>query len=162
MTLQYSDTTCAPSRRIRYINPASLYDFATILLRELYNFVFSVNHNIQASTSTSTSSDIIWIIGCICCLWILIDCPSFLIGWTWHSGIADGIAAISFEEATWLALLQNQGCHSDRLLPCLVKKPWLNASSAVNLDEGSYARRRFSRSMRSPAEWSTCCITRFW
>jgi hypothetical protein len=51
--------------------------------------------------------------------------------------------------------------HSDRLSPYLVKNRWLSASWAVNLFQGSYPTRPFSRSMKSPAEWSTCCITRF-
>ena len=43
-----------------------------------------------------------------------------------------------------------------------VKKGCLRASKAVNRSEGSYFRSPFNRSIKSPAEWSTCCITRFW
>lgn len=43
-----------------------------------------------------------------------------------------------------------------------MKKECLRASRAVNRLQGSKLRRPCNRSIRSPPEWSTCCITRFW
>ena len=42
------------------------------------------------------------------------------------------------------------------------KKGCLSASRAVNRSDGSYFRSPCNRCIRSPAEWSTCCIIRFW
>jgi len=43
-----------------------------------------------------------------------------------------------------------------------VKKGCLNASSAVKRSAESYLSSPCKRSMKSPAAWSTFCITRFW
>jgi len=43
----------------------------------------------------------------------------------------------------------------------LIKKGYLRASLAVSLSEGSNLSNPCNRCMRSPAEWSTCCIIRF-
>lgn len=43
----------------------------------------------------------------------------------------------------------------------LVKNGCLRASRAVDLSDGSYLSSPCSRCMRSPAEWSTCCIIKF-
>lgn len=50
-------------------------------------------------------------------------------------------------------------CYLRRL--SLMKKEWFRASLAVSLSEGSYLSNPCKRCMRSPAEWSTCCIIRF-
>lgn len=48
------------------------------------------------------------------------------------------------------------------LIPSLVKNGCLRASRAVDLSDGSYLSSPCIRCMRSPAEWSTCCIIKFW
>lgn len=64
----------------------------------------------------------------------------------------------------------NSGCRSDDKPKLssynlrnwsLVKKGCLRASRAIILIDGSNLRRPCKRSIRSPAEWSTCCITKF-
>lgn len=48
------------------------------------------------------------------------------------------------------------------LLRSLVKKGCLRASLALSRSAGSYRRSPWRRSIKSPAEWSTCCIIKFW
>jgi len=59
---------------------------------------------------------------------------------------------------------QGWGCREYHLLRSnpSVKKGCLSASCAVRRFAGSYFSNPCKRSMKSPADWSTFCITRFW
>lgn len=60
---------------------------------------------------------------------------------------------------TWMRTSNYKGYA--HLLGSLVKKGCPSASLAFRRSAGSYRRSPCKRSIKSPAEWSTCCIIRF-
>lgn len=61
----------------------------------------------------------------------------------------------------WLLMMHPHYKGYPHLLGSLVKNGCPKASLALNRSAGSYRKSPCKRSIRSPAEWSTCCIIRF-